>query len=137
MRRLAASFLLLLLCAGMTLPLLQAQGSSVPACCRRNGKHHCEMLPQGDGFRTAAPGCPYRSFTALTSHSTALSTVSYSIVRQLALREFGEDGCHLTLHYPPAAMPRSAALLSYRLLRSRQLVGRTLLRMQQTPRMRP
>jgi hypothetical protein len=76
MRRLAACLLLSLLCAGLTPPLLQAQGADVPACCRRNGKHHCAMLPQGDGFRTVAASCPYRGFTALTSHSTTLGTVA-------------------------------------------------------------
>ena len=79
MRRLAASLLLALLCAGMTLPLLQAQGNGVPACCRRNGKHHCAMLPQGDGFRTSATNCPHRGFTALTSHSTPLNKVTHDL----------------------------------------------------------
>jgi hypothetical protein len=73
MRRLAASLLLVLLLAGLALPMLLAQGSGVPACCRRNGKHHCMMLLRGDGFRTAAANCPYRHFTALTSHSTPCS----------------------------------------------------------------
>src|ERR1035438_5923784 len=73
MRRLAASLLLLLLCAGLALPVLVARESGVPACCRRSGKHHCAMPPQGGGFRTLAPNCPYRRFTALTSHSTPCS----------------------------------------------------------------
>jgi hypothetical protein len=76
MRRLAASLLLSLLCAGLTLPLLQAQGVGVPACCRRNGKHHCAMLPPDDGLRTMAAKCPYRGFTALTSHSISLCTAA-------------------------------------------------------------
>ena len=76
MRRLAASLLLVLLCTGLALPMLLARGDGVPACCRRNGKHHCAMLPQGDGFRTSAASCPYRRFTALTSHSTPLGTVT-------------------------------------------------------------
>src|SRR5664280_2515596 len=76
MRRLAASLLLVLSCAGLALPMLLARDAGVPACCRRNGKHHCVMLPQRDGFRTSAANCPYRRFTALTSHSTPLKAVT-------------------------------------------------------------
>jgi hypothetical protein len=76
MRRLAASLLLLLLCAGLALSVLVARESSVPACCRRSGKHHCAMLPQGDGFRAVTANCPYRRFSALTSHSTPCSTAA-------------------------------------------------------------
>jgi hypothetical protein len=76
MRRLAASLLLVLLFAGLALPMLLARESGVPACCRRSGKHHCMMLPQGDGFRTVTANCPYRHFTALTSHSTPCSTAA-------------------------------------------------------------
>ena|SRR5664279_470021 len=83
MRRLAASLLLALLCAGLALPMLLARGDGVPACCRRNGKHHCVMLPQGDGFRTSAANCPYRRFTALTSHSTPCSTAATALSANL------------------------------------------------------
>jgi hypothetical protein len=76
MRRLAASLLLVLLFAGLALPMLLARESGVPACCRRSGKHHCAMLPQGDGFRTVTANCPYRRFTALTSHSIPLGAAA-------------------------------------------------------------
>jgi hypothetical protein len=76
MRRIAASSLLLLMVAGLALPMLLAQESSVPACCRRSGKHHCATLPQGDGFRTVSANCPHCRFSALTSPSTPLSTVA-------------------------------------------------------------
>ncbi|MGA3053808.1 MAG: hypothetical protein ABSD63_06350 [Candidatus Korobacteraceae bacterium] len=79
MRRLAASLLLVLLCAGLALPMLLARESGVPACCRRSGKHHCGMLPQGDGFRTVTANCPYHRFTALTSHSTTLGTAATAL----------------------------------------------------------
>ncbi|MFI5115749.1 MAG: hypothetical protein ACHP8B_03525 [Terriglobales bacterium] len=79
MRRLAASLLLVLLLAGLALPLLLGRDSGVPACCRRSGKHHCAMLPQGDGFRAVAANCPYRRFTALTSHSTPCSTTATAL----------------------------------------------------------
>src|SRR5450759_4439460 len=76
MRRLAASLLLVLLLAELALPMLLARESGVPACCRRSGKHHCAMLPQGDGFRTVTGNCPHRHFTALTSHSTTLGSAA-------------------------------------------------------------
>ncbi len=77
MRRTAANLLLVLMFAGLALPLLLAHESGVPAaCCRRGGKHHCAMLPQDDGFRAVMPTCPYRHFTALTSHSTFPSGVT-------------------------------------------------------------
>jgi len=60
MRRIPASLLLALLCFGFALPFLQAQPSSIPACCQRDGKHHCAMSLHGDGFRTSGTNCPYR-----------------------------------------------------------------------------
>ena len=46
--------------------------SSVPACCRRDGKHHCMMakralalVDEGQSFRSAEPACPYRSHSSL------------------------------------------------------------------------
>jgi len=72
MRRISASFLLVLLWVGFALPLLEAQ-SGTPACCRRDGKHHCGMSPNGDGFHTSASSCPYRTVGVLNSPSTALN----------------------------------------------------------------
>ena len=47
-------------------------GRSVPACCRRDGKHHCMMakralalVDDGPSFRSAEPACPYRSHSSL------------------------------------------------------------------------
>jgi len=72
MGRSLASLVLFLQLAGFALPFLQGQ-QPVPACCRRGGQHHCAMPSPGDGFRPIAANCPYRHFTAITSHSvTAL-----------------------------------------------------------------
>ena len=72
MRRSLASLVLFLQLAGFALPFVQGQ-QAVPACCRRAGQHHCGMPLQGDGFRSIPANCPYRHFTAITSHSvTAL-----------------------------------------------------------------
>ena len=63
MRRALASFLL----AVFSLPLIAAlafatPSSTLPACCRRNGKHHCDMAsPDGSGapaFTAVQPKCP-------------------------------------------------------------------------------
>jgi hypothetical protein len=72
MRRIPAIFLLVLLCFGFALPFLQAQPGT-PVCCRRDGKHHCGSSPEGDGFHTSAPNCPYRNMGMLTSPSAALN----------------------------------------------------------------
>ena len=76
MRRALATLLLVLFCFGLGSPFLQAQPNAVPACCRRDGKHHCAMSPKGDGFRAIAPTCPYRSFRALIPPSAGLKVSS-------------------------------------------------------------
>jgi len=87
MRRSLASLLLVLLVVTLALPLLQAQ-PDFPACCRRNGQHHCERASQGDGLRASAPCCLYRHFTALTSHSvTALRVPAQALVLNLRWRQ--------------------------------------------------
>lgn len=57
-----ASLLLVLVSLGTALPLLQAQESSRPACCRRAGGHHCMAVSHSeyDGFKASANACPYR-----------------------------------------------------------------------------
>src|SRR5271167_2804999 len=76
MRRILASLLLALCSFGLVSPFLQAQPSVIPACCRRDGKHHCAMSSNRDGFRTSAPNCPYRNLGAVVSPSTALKVSS-------------------------------------------------------------
>jgi hypothetical protein len=54
---------LLLIFAGDTalLALLADSESSLPACCRRDGKHHCAMMEKetaGPSWRTATRKCP-------------------------------------------------------------------------------
>ena len=64
MRRLLANSLLLLLFVPSVLPLFGARAvdASLPACCRRTGKHHCMMYMQWMQqrvFRTFHEKCPY------------------------------------------------------------------------------
>jgi hypothetical protein len=83
-RRLLAISLLLLFGLPFALPLFgsNAAEGSVPACCRRGGKHHCamiSMLPSESSTRTVSEKCPYSiaqpailvlpSFTPCTSAS--------------------------------------------------------------------
>jgi hypothetical protein len=71
-QRFAAAALFLVIVAPSLLPLaVPGPESALPACCRRDGKHHCAMLGQLHGhrqkqsaeatFRTAPDLCPYRS----------------------------------------------------------------------------
>ncbi|MGC2163529.1 MAG: hypothetical protein WA634_16590 [Silvibacterium sp.] len=64
MRRLLAISLLMLFTAPFVMPLFgtSTAESTVPACCRRNGKHHCMMnmaWSQDRTFRTVGEKCPY------------------------------------------------------------------------------
>jgi hypothetical protein len=80
MRRSLASLVLFLQLAGFALPFVQGQ-QAIPACCRRGGPHHCGMPLPVDGFRSTRTNCPYRHFTAITTHSvTALRVQRDAII---------------------------------------------------------
>jgi hypothetical protein len=73
LKRLIANSLLVILIASLLAPLaLCFQQSRVPACCRRNGKHHCMSRMSGitasndkaPAFRTIPSRCPFRSTVA-------------------------------------------------------------------------
>jgi len=65
LRRLLSIFLLVILSSSLLVPAFgsDSDDSSLPACCRRNGKHHCSMSmshgssESGPGFRANAK-CP-------------------------------------------------------------------------------
>jgi len=71
MRRIVASLVLSVMAWGFVAPMAMAlTGNDVPACCRRNGKHHCMSGMSGmaamsgdglPGFRAKSSDCPYRS----------------------------------------------------------------------------
>jgi len=67
------------------LPLAQPDtDASLPACCRRNGKHHCAMMARYErlhrdqsgqpAVRSSAGSCPYRSmlFPPAARHAAGL-----------------------------------------------------------------
>ena len=73
LKRLIANSLLVILIASLLAPLaLCFQQKAMPACCRRNGKHHCMSGMSGvmasndkaPAFRTIPSRCPFRSTVA-------------------------------------------------------------------------
>lgn len=61
----------ILLLVGFSLPLIaplfasSSTQSSLPACCRRDGKHHCMMGEVPSRNRTVTERCPYAPFAGL------------------------------------------------------------------------
>jgi hypothetical protein len=87
MRRLSTYFALSLIWAGLLAPFVSAaQLSPVPACCRRNGMHHCQMYSRSSrdtgreaGFQSPRPKCPYATpltLAALTAVEPARFNLS-------------------------------------------------------------
>jgi hypothetical protein len=87
--RLTAAALFLIIVAPFLLPLaVPGPESALPACCRRDGKHHCAMMEhlqaqmqqQGSAatFRTAPEGCPCRAllFGRSISHAIGIPVSS-------------------------------------------------------------
>ena len=78
MRRSLSTLLLLVLSWSMVAPLFaaaQGTGSNLPACCRRNGAHHCSMgAVQGDPTQARHIGavsakCPFYPGTTASFHA--------------------------------------------------------------------
>jgi len=99
MRRAPAALLLLVFSLPLIAPLLVSgpDESQLPACCRRDGKHHCAMAMAGmtlenipSRFVVVSEKCPYSCFThaqlmlphvffrstsALTAHAASIADV--------------------------------------------------------------
>jgi hypothetical protein len=75
MRRAVAISLMLLFSWTLIAPMLASDtDANLPACCRRNGKHHCTMrrMQQSggrQGFTTVADKCPYTPASACAVYS--------------------------------------------------------------------
>ncbi|MGB9030480.1 MAG: hypothetical protein WCC27_10205 [Acidobacteriaceae bacterium] len=82
MRRAFAAALVLIFSLPLIAPLLAStpDESQLPACCRRNGKHHCAMSMQMGNipsrFRVVSEKCPYSPF----AHSPLLRPHPYTSV---------------------------------------------------------
>jgi hypothetical protein len=64
MRRLLASLLLVIISLSLVSPVLaSAAKSDLPACCLRNGKHHCEMGAEisSHGKPGLRASCPFQT----------------------------------------------------------------------------
>ena len=72
MRRGLSSAVLMLLLTSAFAPFMQAWQSSVPACCRAGGKHHCMGTSGMDGFQSLPGKCPYHVHRAVTTEVAAL-----------------------------------------------------------------
>jgi hypothetical protein len=76
MRRAIAISLMMLFSWTLIAPLFAADaGANLPACCRRNGKHHCMMsrmrqqTANRKGFAAVSEKCPCRPASACAAHS--------------------------------------------------------------------
>jgi hypothetical protein len=86
-RRVLASLLLVLFSFSLIAPALSASDadSKLPACCRRNGKHHC-TLATGSGFR-AAKCAAFPSINVIpASHTAGLPGLSRSTFTALIVQ---------------------------------------------------
>jgi hypothetical protein len=91
MFRVVSTALLLVLSFTLIAPLLalgQTGESNLPACCRRNGKHHCAMrmvertVAKTSGTQVGAPPekCPYCPSSVATSGHRPLALVDTASV---------------------------------------------------------
>jgi hypothetical protein len=99
LRRAVAAALMLVFLSPLVLPLFAASAdreASLPACCRRHGKHHCNMtmemmamLAASSGPVLTTPPCPLYPAAAapvriVTAYFTALPSLSIEIRRDPA-----------------------------------------------------
>jgi hypothetical protein len=91
LRRLIAIFLLAVFGLPVVSPLFaatQVADSGLPACCRRNGKHHCMMkmeqrrgfIQQGVWISSPAEKCPYYPGVVPASHSDQIPPKTFASV---------------------------------------------------------
>ncbi|HTX42579.1 MAG TPA: hypothetical protein VMD25_12165 [Acidobacteriaceae bacterium] len=110
MRRVLAAMLVLVFSAPLIAPIFTGtvDEAALPACCRRNGKHHCMMyammMGQVPGHPVVSEKCPYSPFAGLAvmlphafaSHRHAAS-VRYAAVLALAVPQ-AEAGYRISFH---------------------------------------
>jgi hypothetical protein len=95
LRRLSSIPLVVLLLSAFLFPMVApalASDSAVPACCRRNGKHHCGMLQAEklqaatQDVRATAPveRCPFQQKSLGVAHHD-LSTSAVAATNTIAL----------------------------------------------------
>ena len=82
MRRGVSIAVLMLLLTSAFAPFAQAWRSSVPACCRAGGKHHCMGMSGMDGFHSLPDKCPYHVNRAVTAQVAALMPTCQPLSRR-------------------------------------------------------
>ena len=85
--------LALILLAGFSFPLIAPlftsgpDDAALPACCRRNGKHHCAMFAEVENsprYQTVSGRCPYSPFSGvalMAPHAFAAHTEALTVTR--------------------------------------------------------
>jgi hypothetical protein len=114
MRRILAITLLIAFGSPLVLPLFAAPldpQHNLPACCRRNGAHHCNglMASAGSGPALQSPPCPnYPSPATLVSLNAAALAAPTAFATEIVV----------TIARPGAIRPRAQiTILSSNLLR--------------------
>jgi hypothetical protein len=117
MRRVIALSLMMLLSWTLIAPLFAPDAdANLPACCRRNGKHHCMMRMmerrsgQQKGFTSVSEKCPCFPDSTCAVHSP--------IFEPAAGEQF-----YSNIFRVPAIAPQSEALYRISSLRSHQKRG--------------
>lgn len=100
MRRSTAISQVLVLLAFYAVPLFAGTSVALPACCRRDGAHHCAMQEHNSGNETAfrsSVHCPYSCFPAIVLTHTdklflrpASTATSLPAFREVLLSENAE-----------------------------------------------
>ncbi|MGA9564265.1 MAG: hypothetical protein WBS19_01960 [Candidatus Korobacteraceae bacterium] len=104
MRRVATITVLLVLLTPLLAPLAQASTSSLPACCRAGGRHHCEMAmgnSEPTGFTSAPTVCPFRIHAAVTSPLVALASSTHLAIGIVLIGESYRRPTEVTLSSNP------------------------------------
>jgi len=117
MRRMIALSLMMLFGFALMSPFLAPDAdASLPACCRRAGKHHCMMRmmrggnPDQPGITSITEKCPCSPFSA-------------SVVHSPTFRHDARDEFYAEVRRHPACVPQTEALYRLALLRSHQKRG--------------
>lgn len=116
-----ASVLILIFSLSALLPLYSSSESSLPACCRRDGKHRCMMAMQvirgfseaGLAFRSTSPDCPYRSYPSHPGGARVAPFVSETSTHlpSSGIARYERCSVHLTVvsTLPPTRGPPASA----------------------------
>jgi hypothetical protein len=126
MRRFAATWICVVVVAPLLYPFLSLTArdpqANLPACCRRDGKHHCAMTATETGessqtqLKTQPEACPFHANTGTVSQIISLvpraaaafyaELISHPSVQEQTLAKFrlSEARSHLK-RGPPAGIP--------------------------------